>query len=483
MMTDKKPPTDSIEEALRKAQAAAFDNARWQNLFKTNDKGQPIASLFNALVVFDHDPRWRGVIAFDEFSYRVVKRKTPPTRVVKIGEWSDLDDVQAVVYIAEQFGFEPKKGLVMDAVLSVAHQNSFHPVREWLRSLEWDGTQRLSELAGKYLGGISTAGSASLGDKERVELGIYLKLVSVKWLVGAVARIMSPGCKLDTMPVLEGGQGTFKSTALEVLFSKEWFSDSKLVIGDKDALANMQGKWGYEMAEMDSHRKADDTMFKQFLSTRIDRVRWHYGRRAEDVPRQSIFVGTTNMSEYGKDETGLRRIWPFEVGAIDLDALRKDRAQLWAEAVKCYDDGVSWWVDARKRVIDPESSTAMASMFAEPLTERDIFDRQAEERMQIDAWQYPIMEWWRLNNGLPYTTTADVLADALKIEKSRWTKAEQMRVAAIMKRLGFTAGKAGPRNARFRAYFPPVLDDSTNSASIVPCANQTSAEIDDDLPI
>jgi len=293
MMPDPTGPVDP----LAAAQAAAFQQADWQQHFKRNAKLAIMPSLFNTLLVFDKDPKWRGVIAFDEFAYRVVKRKTPPTRVVRIGEWSDLDDVQALVYITEEYSMEPKKGVVMDAVLSVAHQNAFHPVREWLRSLVWDGEPRLESLAGTYLGGISTAGSASLETTERIELGVYLKLLSVKWLVGAVARIMRPGCKLDTMPVLEGPQGSLKSTALRVLFSSDWFSDSKLVIGDKDALANMQGKWCNEMAEMDSHRKADDTAFKQFLSTQTDRVRWHYGRRAEDVPRQSVFVGTTNMAQ------------------------------------------------------------------------------------------------------------------------------------------------------------------------------------------
>lgn len=475
MMPDPTGPVDP----LAAAQAAAFQQADWQQHFKRNAKLAIMPSLFNTLLVFDKDPKWRGVIAFDEFAYRVVKRKTPPTRVVRIGEWSDLDDVQALVYITEEYSMEPKKGVVMDAVLSVAHQNAFHPVREWLRSLVWDGEPRLESLAGTYLGGISTAGSASLETTERIELGVYLKLLSVKWLVGAVARIMRPGCKLDTMPVLKGPQGSLKSTALRVLFSSDWFSDSKLVIGDKDALANMQGKWCNEMAEMDSHRKADDTAFKQFLSTQTDRVRWHYGRRAEDVPRQSVFVGTTNMAQYGKDETGLRRIWPFEVGAIDLAGLRADREQIWAEAVKLYDDGVSWWVDGNRVVIDPEETPKLAPYFSAPVTERALFDRQAEDRMQIDAWQYPIAEWWSQNNGLPYVTTSDVLTDALKIERSRWTKPEQMRVAAILVRMGFTHGKAGKRNARMRVFFPP----SEEKANAVPGASQTELESDNDLPI
>jgi putative DNA primase/helicase len=467
----------AVDDAIGAAQSAAYQQMQWQAMLKKNGRGAILPTLFNALLVFDNDIAWRDVIAFDEFSYRVVKRKTPPTRVVKIGEWSDLDDVQALVYIAEEHGFEPRKAVIMDAVLSVAHQNAFHPVREWLRSLEFDGQARVQNLAGDYFGGISTAETASLGMAEKVELGIYLKLLSVKWLVGAVARIMNPGCKLDTMPVLEGSQGSFKSTALRLLFGSEWFSDSKLVIGDKDALANMQGKWCNEMAEMDSHRKADDTAFKQFLSTQTDRVRWHYGRRAEDVPRQSVFVGTTNMAQYGKDETGLRRIWPFAVGSIDLAAIKRDREQLWAEAVKLFDAGVSWWVDGNKRVIDPETNPAYADLFDAPITERDLFSRQAEDRMQVDAWLYPIVDWLEQNNGAPHITTAEVLGGALNIDRARWSKSEQMRVSAILKRLGYEHRKVGPRTARVWAFV------KNETASVVPGASKASSESDNDLPI
>ena len=465
------------DDPIAQAQREAFQQTQWQTLFKRTDKGAVLPTLLNTMIVLDNDPRWREVIAFDEFSYRIVKRKIPPTRVGKLGEWSDLDDVQTLIYLSEGYGFEPKKQVVMDAVSASAHQNSFHPVREWLRSLTWDGEQRLQHLAERYFGALSTPQAASLGEAERIELGIYCKLVSVRWLVGAVARVMRPGCKLDTMPVLEGGQGVFKSTALRELFGNEWFSDSKLVIGDKDALAQMQGKWCYEMAEMDSHRKADDTAFKQFLSSQVDRVRWHYGRRAEDVPRQSIFVGTTNMDQYGKDDTGLRRIWPVEVGFIDVDAIRADREQLWAEAAHLYAQGVRWWVDSENIVIDPESSKELAAIFDAPVTERDLFDRQAEDRMQIDAWMYPISDWLRKNDALPYVTTAQVLADALSLDKARWTKPEQMRVAAILKRLGFVRKKVGPKNARVSAYVPK------DAAKVLPCASQVELGNDNDVPI
>jgi len=467
--------TKAVDDAIEQAKAGAFEKAAWMDSLRANKDGKTLPTLYNSLLVLENDKPWAGVIAFDEFAYRIVKRLPPPTRVSRVGEWSDLDDVQALAYISEEFGFEPKKNLVMDAVLAVAHQKTFHPVREYLEGLQWDGTARLPLLMSDYFGAISTPATAALEAAEMVELSIYLRLLSIKWLVGAVARVMEPGCKLDTMVVLEGGQGEFKSSTLRALFGPEWFSDSKLVVGDKDALAQMQGKWCYEMAEMDSHSKADTTAFKQFMSSQVDRVRWHYGRRAEDVPRQSVFVGTTNMDEYGKDETGMRRIWPATVGYIDRKKVADDRDQLWAEAVHYYHRKARWWVDKEVIVIDPEKAP-YTGLFSEPVNERELFDRQAEERMQIDAWSYRVQDWLDKNNRLPYVTTADILGSALGLDTARWSKPEQMRAAAILRRLGFKRQKVGPKNARIWGFVPPA-------DAVEPSFGTAILDEADDLPI
>ena len=279
----------------------------------------------------------------------------------------------------------------------------------------------------------------------------------MKWLIGAVARIMKPGCKLDTMVVLEGGQGVFKSTSIRVLFGDEWFSDSKLTIGDKDALAQMQGKWCYEMSEMDAHRKADDTAFKQFLSSPVDRVRWHYGKRAEDVPRQCIFVGTTNMDHYGKDETGMRRVWPAVVGRVDLASIARDRDQLFAEALVLFQDGTPWWVSRDVIALEPTNDPVDG-----PVSEWDIFDEQGEQRQNLDAWETPIFEWLQTNNALKYVTTAQVMGDALKLDVARWTPPEQKRVNAILRRLGWKPKKVGPKEARRAGW---VRDDQAEATA------------------
>ena len=469
-----------VDDLIAEAQSAEFAHVDVRSQFRVTKEGTPQASLFNTMLALSDAP-WRGVIAFDEFAYRIVKRKTPPTRVVRIGEWSDLDDIQTLLWVSETFGFEPKKPVVMDAVLQTAHQNAFHPVREWLQSLEWDGKPRLAGLLSRYFGALPPLGSAPRGvedQRRRVKLGYYLKLVSVRWLVGAVARIMDPGCKVDTMVALEGVQGAYKSSSLRELFGKEWFADSKLNIGDKDALANMQGKWAYEMAEMDAHRKADDTAFKLFLSSQVDRVRWHYGRRAEDVPRQCIFIGTTNMEQYGKDDTGMRRIWPVRVGKILRDEIKADRNQLFAEAVHLYEQRVRWWVDREAVVIDPAKDERLAALFSAPVTEWTLFEEQASERAMEDAWQHPIVEWLEEHNAVREVTTAQVLSDALKIDRARWTPNEQKRVGAIMRGLGWENQMRGSNHRKHRVWVLPE-----RSSEDVPGASQTLGVGDDDLPL
>lgn len=469
------PPADDPPQSWEVPPDSALDamlaEADWLSEFRRNDKGNITPSLFNTLHVLENDPQWRRVLAFDQFAYRIVKRRGRGAGK----EWVDIDDVRLQVDLTKRYGFEPKKNIVMDAVMEVAHQHAFHPVREWLEGLPpHDGRGRLRHLLGWYFGCASTQRTAALRREDpgaHVRLLKYLELASVKWLVGAVARVMRPGCKLDTMVVLEGGQGVFKSTVFRELFGPEWFADSKINIGDKDALSQMQGKWCYEMAEMDAHRKADDTAFKQFLSSPVDRVRWHYGRRAEDVPRQCIFVGSTNMEHYGKDETGMRRIWPATAGepgpdgrgGIRLEDIRGDREQLFAEALKLFSEGVTWWVDRRVFVLEPD----MEPLMVRPWSEWDLFDEQGEQRQIQDAWETVIQDWIEKNNLVPYLTTAQVMGDALKLDPARWTPPEQKRVNAILRRLGWKPKKVGPKAAR-RAGWVRADDDDSGSCDAAP---------------
>src|ERR1019366_3150309 len=215
------------------------------------------------------------------------------------------------------------------AVQTVAREHPFHPVRDYLNSLKWDGVKRIDDWLGPYLG-------ADPSD--------YVRGVGSKWLIGAVARIREPGCKNDTCLILEGEQGTLKSTALRTL-TDPWFTDDIAELGTKDSALQLRGVWLIELSELASMHPSEISRTKAFMSRNTDRFRPPFGRRPIEVPRECFFAGTVNQSAYLRDETGGRRFWPVKRGAINIAELRRDRDQLWAEAVHQYGAGPSWWLD------------------------------------------------------------------------------------------------------------------------------------------
>jgi putative DNA primase/helicase len=192
--------------------------------------------------------------------------------------------------------------------------------------------------------------------------------------------------------------------------------DTPFALGDKDGFQAIRGKWIVELGELDSFNKAESTKAKQFFSASTDTYRESYGRRTNDVPRQCVFVGTTNQDEYLKDATGNRRYWPVACTKVDLELLREIRDQLWAEAMFCYEAGDIWWVT-------PDE----APTFAEA----------QEERFVVDEWEGPILSWLEESQIGETTSGSEVLTNALKLDFGHWGKPEQMRVGAIMHRLGW----------------------------------------------
>lgn len=300
----------------------AEDDGSWRRLLDVNTQGSPEKTMKNLKTVLLYDPKLAGRLKLNLFSGRIdLTGDVPWKRPVSAKTWCDDDTAQLRIYLEPFFG-KASKNDVVDALAAAASDQAYHPVQEYLTGLQWDGIARLDKLFIEYLGASDSA---------------YTRAVTRKAFVAAVARVMHPGCKYDTMTVLVGDQGRHKSTILAKM-GGEWFSDSLRTFGDKDSMETIQGTWLNEVAEMQAMSKADVDAVKMFLSKTNDYYRAAYGRYTADRPRQCVFFGTTNSKECLVDLTGGRRFWVIDIDQQlrtknvfqDLDS---EKDQLWAEAV------------------------------------------------------------------------------------------------------------------------------------------------------
>jgi predicted P-loop ATPase len=383
----------------------------WRAALLLSRKSTPKPLLANALIALRHAPQRDGVLAYDQFALVTMQLKPPPWLKHEDKwtpqQWSDRDDALTADWLQHQ-GIGVTVNVAATAAETVAKDHSFHPIRSYLEKLGWDGEERIANFAWCYLGAEDTP---------------YHHAVSRCLFIAAVARIMRPGCKADYVPILEGSQDKGKSTAIELLF-RPWFSDDLAELGTKDAAMQVRVAWGVEIAELASMPRGEIERVKAFITRKIDRFRPSYGRRVIEVPRQSIFIGSTNSDVYLKDETGGRRFWPIRCGGtIDLKAIERDRNQLWAEAVAQFDAGTPWWI-------------------ADTDTVGLVRDEQAA-RYVDDPWQEPIASFVRSQTDV---SIGEVLSN-LEIERGRWTQSDQNRVARCLKVLGWERYRA-PRPRR-----------------------------------
>lgn len=300
------------------------DHGAWRRppMMALDLKGNPIKSMGNLRNTLEHDPRLKGKLRLNLFSGKIdVTGALPWARPAESAVWGDDDVAQLRIYLEPFFG-KLARNDVLDVVAVCASNQAYHPVREYLNGLIWDGVHRLDTLFIDYLGA---------QDWE------YTRVVTRKSFVAAVARVMCPGCKHDTMLVLVGGQGKFKSTILR-LMGGEWYSDSLRTFGDKDSMETIQGTWLNEVPEMQAMKRTDIEGVKAFLTKTSDYYRAAYGRYTADRPRQCVLFGTTNSKDCLVDQTGNRRWWPVDIDRQKRKKhvfrdLQGERDQLWAEAV------------------------------------------------------------------------------------------------------------------------------------------------------
>lgn len=317
---------ERYEAATSEFQGVAADNSaepgNWMQKLKTSAEGNIAKTVDNLRVILDNDPLLKGKLAYDEFANRgAVLGRLPWDSRDNRRAWTDNDDAGVRWYIERVYGVTGKEKIA-DGLSLCAHANAFDEVKDYLKSLSWDGVPRLDTMLIDYLGAADTP---------------YTRAVTRKAFTAAVARVMAPGCKYDHMTILTGPQGIGKSTLLK-LMGRGWFSDSIKTFEGKEASELVQGVWLVEIGELEAFNKSEIGRIKQFLSQCEDIFRAAYGRHVGWYPRRCVFFGTSNNGEYLRDKTGNRRFWPVDLSIQPttkdvFTQLEGEVDQLWAEAV------------------------------------------------------------------------------------------------------------------------------------------------------
>lgn len=355
-------------------------------------KGLPVPNLDNAVRVMEGDARLKGLVWYDTFLGRCMTGA--PAR-----EWTDADDANLVLHMQRAVGIVMMGPIaVRSAVMIMSHREERNCVRQWLGAIAWDQKPRIEGSLAQIFG---------------CEVNDYSRAVSRNFWVSMVARIYQPGCKVDNMVVLEGAQGTYKSTALSII-GGNWYAEQHESATNAKAFAEiLQGKLLIEISEMDAFTRAEVTRVKQVISCQTDRYRDSYGYRATDHPRQCVMVGSTNKDDWNRDETGARRFWPIACkGRADIAWLRLWREQLFVEGLLAYRAGEAWH--------------AIPGADAE---------REQSKRFDGDPWLDPISQWV---SSRTYTTVVEICLHCLDLKIGEVDRSRQMRVATSLRALGWT---------------------------------------------
>ncbi|MDH5832155.1 VapE family protein [Luteimonas sp. M1R5S18] len=414
----------------------------WRQFLTRNREEVVQASPHNLMLILEHDPELSGLFWLDEFGNRIVLDRQPPWTGGTRDEFTEVDALELAAWIGHpsRYGAIIKTALVLESVEAIARRRRRHTVRDYLAGLKWDGTPRLQRMFVELFG----------AEDSPYNLG-----AAGCFLVSAVSRILwcdsrqpTKGSKVDFMLVLEGGQGAGKTTAVLELFGAEWYAEATESPAHKDFYQTLRGRWGVEIGEMDSFNKADVAKVKQAITTRFDVYRPSYGRTARSFRRECVFVGTVNKDDYLRDETGARRFLPLKVGRVDIERLVEQRDQLWAEAVKWFEDGFEYWKL-------PEGA-----------------EREQDDRFSEDVWTERVHRWItgragdsryehlgaseRGKAGEPLEfSVADVLTYALHVEPGRQDRPMSTRVGSILTRLGCHKYKPTRLGRRVQIYYMP----------------------------
>ena len=366
------------EERIAQA-TAEFSDEDWQNGLELDKSGHVKNTLRNLTLILENDPNLKGVVFNQLLDGMEIKGEVPWNHPSKF--WRDADDAQLISYVDAHYGTFSARNYDI-AVTKVADDRAYHPIREFIESLpEWDKVPRVDTLLVDYLGAADTA---------------YVRAVTRKTLCAAISRVLRPGCKFDSMLVLNGPQGVGKSTLIAKL-AGEWFSDS-LNLGDtkdKTAAEKLQGYWILEIGELAGLKKAEVETLRSFLSRQNDIYRAAFGKRATPHLRQCVFFGTTNAeSGYLRDTTGNRRFWPVKTPGSgkkqSWNLTHEEILQIWAEALVYVRQGEKLYLspemdalakDEQREAMESDEREGLVREYLDTLlperwAEMDLFERR-----------------------------------------------------------------------------------------------------------
>lgn len=415
---------NALKEHDRKARMGLANDGGWKSqLLYRETKDGPVLDkcLANLVVILENDASWKTHVRLDKFSNRItVSPKAPITRDPD-QRWSDTDILKTKVWLEREYGIRPSTDDVHGAIVIVADTNSFNPLRDYLDALpkpDGDHEDLLETFLTEFFGAPDTPLTRAIG---------------AKWMIAAVARAYKPGCKVDTVLILEGVQGLKKSRFLAQLCPETtWFTDGLSDFGSKDQAVEIEGKWIIELAEMKGFGKELDAI-KAFVTRQAENYRPPYARNDIHSPRKCVFAATVNpeVAGYLRDSTGNRRFWPIECRKQSPELAPEVRDRLWAEAKARFEAGERWWLEDAELIAAAEA--------------------EQERRVILDAWHTRIENYVMSKASV---SIDEVLTDCLKIEIGKQDHGHVTRVGRILTMLKWQKyrprkdGKQGERRYR-----------------------------------